>query len=61
MYVGVEPKQGYAQFSTIDLDNNNYINNKHPIFSQLSQDDVDNGTTFTFISSFGTNLNVIDK
>jgi len=61
MYVGLEPKQGYAQFSTIDLDNNNYINNKHPIFSQLSQDDVDNGTTFTFISSFGTNLNIIDK
>ena len=61
IYVGLEPKQGYSQFSTIDLDNNNYINNKHPIFSQLSQDDVDNATTFSFISSFGTNLNVIDK
>ena len=59
LYIGIDPKQGISQFSTINLDNNNYKN--HPVFSQLNTDEIENGTIFTFISSFGTNLNIIDK
>ena len=59
LYLGVEPQHGITQFSTIDLDNNNY--KKNPVFSQLNQDDINNGTIFTFIPSFGANLNIIDK
>ena len=59
LYIGLDPKQGYAQFSTIDLDNNNYKNNE--VFKIMSQDDISNATQFSFISSFGTQLNVIDK
>ena len=59
LYIGLDPKQGYAQFSTIDLDNNNYKN--HGVFKIMSQDDISNATQFSFISSFGTQLNVIDK
>ena len=59
LYVGIDPNISISQFSTIDLDNNKYM--QHPIFKQLSQADINNGTIFTFISSFGTNLDIIDK
>jgi hypothetical protein len=59
LYLGIDPLINTSQFSTIDIDNNKYM--QHPIFKQLSKDDINNGTIFTFISSFGTNLNIIDK
>ena len=59
LYIGIDPLINISQFSTIDIDNNKYM--KHPIFKQLSKNDINNGTLFTFISSFGTNLNIIDK
>ena len=59
IYVGVEPLVGISQFSTIDLDNTNNKNNS--IFGTFSNEEITNGTQFTFISSFGTQMNVIDN
>lgn len=59
LYVGLEPLSGSAQFSTIDLDFDNYKSD--PIFSNISTDNINSNTTFTFISSFGTHLNIINE
>ena len=59
LYIGLEPKQGFSQFSSIDLDNNKYKNNV--VFSRLTIDEINNATHFTFIPSFGTHMNIIDK
>jgi len=53
-----EPREGLVEFSSIDLDNNNYLND--PAFRDLDQYELENRTNFTFISSFGPQLDVID-
>ena len=59
LYVGLQPITGAAQFSTIDSDFNNYTNN--PAFGNLSVDQVKENTVFTFISAFGTQMDIIDN
>ena len=59
LYMGLEPKTGDAQFSTIPLDNSVY-RSEYP-FNQLSDDHIRQSTTFSFISTFGTQMDVIDK
>ena len=54
-----EPTEGLVEFSTIDLYNNNYLND--PAFNDLDQYELDNRTNFTFISSFGPQLDIIDN
>ena len=58
LFINQEPREGIIDFTTIDLDNNNYKND--PAFSDISQEEINNRTTFSFIPSFGTHLNVID-
>lgn len=59
LYMGLEPNTGNAQFSTIQLDNNAY-RSEYP-FNQLSDNDIKESTTFSFISTFGTQMDIIDK
>jgi hypothetical protein len=59
LYVGLQPITGAAQFSTVDLDFNNYTTN--PAFGNLSADQAAANTTFTFISAFGTQMDIIDN
>lgn len=61
LYVGVEPIQGVAQFSCIDLDASNFNYKSHIIYSQLTDDEVNAAVLFSFISSFGTQMNIIDS
>lgn len=57
LYLGLDPSQGTSQFSTVDIAH--YT--QHPAFSNLTAQQVEDGTNFTFISSVGTNMNVISK
>ena len=59
LYISQEPREGLSEYTTIDLDNNNY--QFDPAFSNISETEVVIGTTFSFISSFGTQLDIIDK
>jgi len=59
LYVGLDPDSGIAQFSTIDLDNNNYLTDL--AFKKIPNNILDLNTKFNFISSFGTQLNIIDN
>lgn len=61
LYMGLEPVLGEAQFSTIDLDFDNYKSN--PIYntSTILPSQIQENTTFTFISTFGTQMDIIDK
>lgn len=59
LYLGQEPNEGLAEFSTIYLDNNNYIYD--PAFASITQSEISNKTDFSFISSFGTQLDIVDK
>jgi hypothetical protein len=59
LYLGLEPNTGAPQFSTIPLDNNAY--KKEYPFSQVSDTHANDGSTFTFISTFGTQMDIIDK
>ena len=54
-----EPREGLVEFSNIDIDNNNYLND--PAFNDLEKDELENRTNFSFISSFGTQLDIIDN
>jgi hypothetical protein len=54
-----EPLEGLVEFSSINLDNNNYLND--PAFRDLDQNELNNRTNFTFISSFGPQLDIIDN
>ena len=56
LYVGLDPHKGNAIYSTIG---SSKTNSDVP-FSGLSDQDKKNGFTFTFISSVGTNLNILD-
>lgn len=65
LYLGLEPLTGENQFSTIDLDktiDGKKANYKYsPVFSKVTENDIDNATTFNFISSFGPQMDIIDK
>jgi hypothetical protein len=54
-----EPIEGLVEFSSINLDNNNYLND--PAFRDLDQTELNNRTSFTFIPSFGTHLDIIER
>ena len=54
-----ESREGLVEFSSINIDNNSYKND--PAFSNIDQDELDNRTNFTFISSFGTQLDIIER
>ncbi len=59
LYVGQEPRDGNIEFSTVDLNNNNYT--RDPAFQYLEPGELQNRTSFNFISTFGTQLNIIDE
>lgn len=59
LYLGQDPREGRVEFTTIDIDNDNYKND--PAFQNLTQLELDNRTNFSFITSFGTHLNVINN
>lgn len=59
LFMGLEPVMGDAQFSTIDFDFDNYKSN--PAYSVLSYPQIQDNTTFSFISTFGTQMDIIDK
>ena len=58
LYASQDSREGITDFTSIDIDNNNY--KKDPAFSTLSKIELDNRTNFSFIPSFGTHLNVLD-
>ena len=59
LYVSQEPREGKVELTYIDIDNDNYKND--PAFYNLKQEELDNRTNFSFITSFGTHLNIIDE
>lgn len=59
LYIGQEPKEGIPDFATIDLDKDNY--KYDPAYVQISINEINNKTDFSFISSFGTQLDIVDK
>jgi hypothetical protein len=59
LYMGLKPETGDSQFSTIPLDNNAY-HSEYP-FNQLQEKNIKQSTTFSFISTFGTQMDIIDK
>jgi hypothetical protein len=59
LYASQEPKEGVTDFTTIDIDNDNY--KRDPAFASLSKVELENRTNFSFIPSFGTHLNVLDN
>jgi len=59
LFLGLEPITGNPQFSTIDLDFNNYKANA--IYNLLSDTQIQANSTFSFISTFGTQMDIIDK
>ena len=58
-YIGLEPNTGETQFSCVDLDKQDA--NLKSVNITLSADDIVNATEFTFISSFGTQMDIIDN
>ena len=62
LFIGLEPSSGNPQFSTINLDNfAQQINKSKQIQSTyLTPDQISDNTTFTFVSTFGTQMNIID-
>ena len=54
-----EPREGLIEFSSIDLNNNNYLND--PAFNDLDSNELENRTNFSFIPSFGTHLDIIER
>ena len=59
LLISQESREGLVEFSSIDLDNNNYLND--PAFKTMEKYELNNRTDFSFISSFGTQLDIIDK
>lgn len=59
LYIAQEPTEGVASFTTIDLENDNY--KVDPAFIYLTDEELKVRTQFVFISSFGTQLDVIDS
>jgi hypothetical protein len=58
-YIGQEHKEGIPDFATIDLDKDNY--KYDPAYVQISINEINNKTDFSFISSFGTQLDIVDR
>jgi hypothetical protein len=59
LYMGLNSDNSNAEFSTIPLDNNAY-RGEYP-FNILNDEQASSGSTFTFISTFGTQMNVINN
>ena len=59
LYMGLETTTGNSQFSTIPLDNSAY-RVEYP-FNQISDSEITQNTTFSFISTFGTQMDIIDR
>ena len=59
LYIGQEHKEGIPEFATIDLDKENY--KYDPAYIKLSDTEISNKTDFSFISSFGTQMDIIDR
>ena len=57
LYLGLDPVNGNAQFSTVDI--NNY--KSHPAFKFLTDTQLSDGVNYSFIPAFGTNMNIIDN
>ena len=56
LYLSQNSKEGLIEFTTIDI--NDYRND--PAFSDITQEELNNRTNFSFIPSFGTHLNIIN-
>ena len=63
LFIGLEPVSGIIQFSTINLYNfSQQINKSKQIQSTyLTPNQISDNTTFTFVSTFGTQMNIIDN
>ena len=59
LYIGQEHKEGIPDFATIDLDKDNY--KYDPAYVDMSKLELSNKTDFNFISSFGTQMNIVDR
>ena len=59
LYIGLDPTDSIPEFATIDLDKDNY--KYDPAYVGISNDEIENKTGFSFISSFGTQLDIIDR
>ena len=59
LYISQQQTEGLSEYATIDIDNQNY--KYDPAFVNITEDEINIATTFSFISSFGTQLNIIDK
>ena len=59
LYIGQEPNEGIPEFAIIDLDKDNY--KYDPAYIGIGKDEIMNKTDFSFISSFGTQLDIVDK
>jgi len=60
LYVGLKPNTGQPQFSTIALDGNRYKTEQY-YFNMINDDTINLNSSFTFISTYGTQLDIIDK
>lgn len=59
LYLGQETKEGMAEFSTINLENEMY--KYDPAYLAITANEIENKTDFSFISSFGTQMDIVDK
>jgi len=59
LFLSQEQREGLSEYATIDLDNQNY--KYDPAFVNITTDEIILGTEFSFISSFGTQLDIIEK
>ena len=59
LYLGQEPKEGIPEFSTINLENEMY--KYDPAYTAITANEIENKTDFSFISSFGTQMDIVDK
>lgn len=57
LFIGQEPKEGIPVLSTINLNNYKY----DPAYIDISASELENKTDFSFISTFGTQLDIIDE
>jgi hypothetical protein len=59
LYIGQEHTEGIPEFATIDLDKDNY--KYDPAYVDMSKLELSNKTDFSFISSFGTQMDIVDR
>ena len=58
LYIGLDPFKGNAIYSTIN--STEVLKNIDKPFENLTLENIQSATKFTFISSVGTNLNIVD-